>query len=168
MTNALQKVGNVDYLIVTIRGQRVIIDDDLASLYGVPTKRLNEQVRRNKERFPQDFMYQLSTDEHQNMRSQFATASRRNIRYMPYVFTEHGAIMAANVLNSPRAIAMSVIVVRAFVRLRQLALSVGELAKKVNALEKKYDAKFKMVFDAVRQLMLPPESPRRRIGFHKD
>ncbi|MFA7159324.1 MAG: ORF6N domain-containing protein [Kiritimatiellia bacterium] len=161
-----------------MRGQAVILDSDLAALYGVTTKRLNEQVRRNKERFPENFMFQLTASEWDSLRSQFATAftvsmrsqiataSKRNIRYRSYAFTEHGAIMAATILNSRQAIQMSIIVVTAFVRLRRMALSVEGLARKVLEIEKKYDRQFKVVFDAVRQLMSPPEPPRKRIGFN--
>lgn len=166
-----------DQCITRIRGHAVIRDSDLAALYGVPVKRLNEQVRRNKERFPENFMFQLTDAEWQSLRSQIATvstgrirsqiatASKRNIRYRPYAFTEHGAIMAATVLNSPQAIKMSIAVVTAFVNLRRMALSVEVLARKVNALEGKYDKQFKAIFDAVRRLMAPPEHPRRPIGF---
>jgi hypothetical protein len=163
-------------VITRIRGHAVILDSDLAALYGVPSKRLNEQVRRNKERFPEHFMFQLTDSEWKNLRSQIATAStgrirsqiatasKRNIRYMPYAFTEHGAIMAANVLNSPRAIEMSIAVVTAFLKLRRMALSVEGLARKVNELEGKYDKQFKVVFDAVRRLMKPPEPTMKRVG----
>ena len=120
MAEEIVLVDQIEPLIVTIRGHNVLLDQDLAALYGVPTKRLNEQVRRNRERFPGDFMFQLTDDEIELMRSQNATASKRNIRYRPYAFTEHGAIMAANVLNSPRAVEVAVFVVRAFVKLRQL------------------------------------------------
>ena len=155
-------------LILTIRDQRVILDSDLATLYGSTTKRLNEQLRRNRERFPEDFVFQLTRQEFDILRSQFATSSPHGgRRYLPHAFTEHGAIMAANVLNSPRAITMSVEVVRAFVRLRRMALSVDELSRKVTALERKYDGQFKVVFDALRQLMAPlPDPPKPRIGFH--
>jgi len=154
-------------VITRIRGHAVILDADLANLYGVTVKRLNEQVRRNADRFPEDFVFQLSEHEWQILRSQFATSKGRGgRRYRPYAFTEHGAIMAANVLSSTQAIKMSVVVVRAFVRLRRMALSVEKLAHKVDELEQKYDKQFKIVFDAVRRLMNPPsEPPRKRIGF---
>lgn len=166
------ELANITPLILTIRGHRVILDADLAALYQVPTKRLNEQVKRNAERFPDEFMFQLTKAEAEELwasRSQFATLKRgQNIKYLPRVFTEHGALMAANVLNSPRAVAMSVAIVKAFVRLRQMVLSVDELARKVDSLEKKYDTQFKAVFDAFRQLMTPPDPPRRKIGFKTD
>jgi len=155
-------------VITRVRGHAVILDADLAALYGVPVKRLNEQVRRNRDRFPEDFRFQLSAHEWDSLRSQNATLKRGEHRkYRPYAFTEHGAVMAANVLKSKQAIQMSVAVVRAFVKLRRMALSVEGLARKVDALESKYDKQFKVVFDAVRRLMAPPppEPPRKRIGF---
>ena len=152
--------------IVRLRGQAIILDSDLAALYGVTVKRLNEQVRRNIKRFPEDFCFQLTLAEAQRSRSQFATLKRgQNIKYLPYAFTEHGAIMAANVLRSERAEEMSVAVVRAFVKLRRMALSVEGLARKVASLENKYDASFRAVFEAIRDLMEPPQPPRKRIGF---
>ncbi len=157
---------------------RVMLDSDLARLYGVPTKALNQAVKRNQKRFPEIFMFRLTARECANlrsqvvisrlptMRSQIVTASRRNLRFQPFAFTEHGALMAANVLNSPRAIRMSVQIISAFVRLRRMALSVEALARKVGQLESRYDAQFKGVFEAIRQLMAPPDPPRRQIGFH--
>ena len=155
----------IEQKIYVIRGERVILDRDLADIYGVTTKRLNEQVKRNIKRFPEDFMFQLTTDELEEMRSQIATASKRNVRFPPYVFTEHGAIMAANVLSSERAVEASVQVIRAFVKLRQMLTSNAELSKKVEALEKKYDTQFKVVFDAIKKLMMPPDKPKENIGF---
>ncbi len=154
--------------IVTLRQHRVILDSDLAALYGVTTKRFNEAVKRNAERFPEDFRFQLTMEEFDALRSQNATSntSRGGRRYAPFAFTEHGALMAANVLNSPRAVLTSIAIVRAFLRLRGLALSVEELARKVGALESRYDDQFKIVFDAIRQLLTPPVKPRREIGFH--
>ena len=153
--------------ILLIRGHKVMLDADLADLYGVTTKRLNEQVKRNQDRFPTDFMFQLTKDEKAKVvancdhlaRLKFSPAS-------PYAFTEYGAIMAASVLNTPRAVEMSIFVVRAFVRLRQMLASNAELARKLAALEKKYDAQFKVVFDAIRELMTPPAPKKQRsIGF---
>jgi len=165
MAKNLPAVADASELIVRVRGQAVILDADLAALYGVPTKRLNEQVKRNQERFPEDFVFQLSWEEAKRSRSQNATLKRGgNVKYRPYAFTEHGAVMAANVLKSDQAIQMSVAVVRAFVRLRRMALSVEGLARKLNALESKYDRHFKIVFDAIRELMAAP--PGKRIeGF---
>ena len=153
-------------LIVTIRGHRVILDADLAFLYGVSTKAFNQAIKRNTERFPESFAFQLSTEEWEAMRSQNVTASKRNVRFLPFAFTEHGALMAANVLNSARAITMSVALVETFIKLRQMALSVEELTRKVGILENHYDEQFKIVFDAIRQLLEPPETPTKEIGFH--
>ena len=156
--------------ILVIRGHKVILDADLAELYGVNTKVLNQAVKRNASRFPVDFMFQLSAGEAETVRrsrSQSVILKRgENIKYLPNAFTEHGALMLANVLNSERAAQTSVQVVRAFVRLRQMLASNAELARKLAALENKYDAQFKVVFDAIRQLMSPPEPKRREIGFH--
>jgi hypothetical protein len=155
--------------IIRLRGQTVILDSNLAVLYGVTVKRLNEQVKRNAERFPEHFMFRLTGSEWTSLRSQNATSkSHGGRRYTPYAFTEHGAIMAATLLNSPQAIKMSIAIVTAFVKLRRMALSVETLARKVAALENRYDASFQAVFNAIRDLMAPPVSPRKRIGFHPD
>ena len=161
-------IGRVEQAILVIRGEKVILDADLAVLYGVSTTRLNEQVKRNSDRFPKDFAFRLTKGEFDNLISQSATSSSKHggRRKLPLVFTEHGAIMAANVLNSERAIQASVAVVRAFVRLRQILASNAELARKLEDLERKYDRQFKIVFDAIRQLMTPPEPKRKQIGFH--
>lgn len=158
----------IERAIYLIRGQKVILDSDLAKLYGTSTKRFNEQVRRNADRFPDDFMFQLSDEEWESLRSHIATSKkgRGGRRYAPFAFTEHGAVMAANVLNSPRAVQSSIEVVRAFVRLREMLASHKGLARKLDALEKKYDHHFKVVFDAIRQLMIPPTQTERRMGFH--
>ena len=155
-------------MIHVIRGQKVMLDSDLANLYGVTTKRLNEAVSRNPRRFSSSFTFQLTEKEAESLRSQIATSNegRGGRRYLPYAFTEHGALMLANVLNSERATQTSVMVVRAFVKLRQMLASNAELARKLETLEKKYDAQFKVVFDAIRQLMSPPAKPKREIGFH--
>ena len=157
--------------ILVLRGQRVMLDADLAELYGVTTKRLNEQVKRNQERFPDDFMFRLTAKEANELnRSQFATGSQkhRDPRFTPYAFTEHGAIQAANVLNSPRAIEMSVYVVRAFVHLREALATHKELAKKLEQLERKlntHDQAIAGILEAIRSLMTPPLSTKRPIGF---
>lgn len=156
----------VERAILPIRNQKVILDTDLARLYGVTTKRLNEQVKRNSERFPGDFMFQLTDKEKARVVANCDHLAR--LKYspvLPYAFTEHGAIMAAGVLNTSKAIEVSLYVVRAFVRIREYLATHKELARKLAALEKKYDAQFKVVFDALRQLMTPPGKPRRRIGF---
>jgi len=161
--------------ILEFRGQKVMIDADLAELYGVTTKRLNEQVRRNIERFPQDFMFQLSAEEFDCLRSQIATsnspAARGGRRHLPYAFTEHGAIMAASVLNSPRAIETSVYVVRAFVRIRELISTHKELSHKLDELERKvmsHDQAITGLIHAIRELMTPPATKKRPIGFGRN
>ena len=152
-----------------IRGQKVMLDADLAEVYGVTTRRLNEQVKRNRKRFPEDFMFQLSKAEAQEFvnRSQFATGSQkhRDPRYRPYAFTEHGAVMLASVLSSPIAVEASIQVVRAFIKLRTILAAHKELAQKITELEQKYDERFKVVFAAIKQLMEPPPGPKRQIGF---
>jgi hypothetical protein len=156
--------------IITIRGEKVIMDQELAALYGVEVKRLNEQVKRNRNRFPDDFVFRLTPEEVEDMRSQIATASsRRNARFSPYAFTEHGAIMAATVLNSPRAVEMSVFVVRAFVKMREEMLSTATLAKRLAEVEKDlltHDAALRDLYQKLRPLLLPPPEPERKpIGF---
>ena len=165
---ALIPLERIERAILRLRGHNVMLDADLARLYGVTTKRFNEQVKRNAGRFPADFMFQLTQQEYAHLRSQIATSSATGHggrRHPPYVFTEHGAIMAANVLNSPRAVQVSILVVRAFVRLRRMLQSNAELAKKLDELEAKYDAQFRVVFQAIRELMMPPPVLRKRIGF---
>jgi phage regulator Rha-like protein len=163
-------VERIERAIFSIRGEKVMLDSDLAELYGVETRALNQAVKRNASRFPKDFMFQLTAEEAETIRlsrSQIVILKRgENIKYLPFAFTEHGALMLANVLNSERAAQTSVQVVRAFVRLRQMLASNAELARKLDAMERKYDAQFKVVFDAIRQLMSPPEPKRREIGFH--
>lgn len=151
-----------------LRGCNVMLEADLADLHGVTTRRFNEQVRRNVRRFPGDFMFQLTREEYTNLRSRIATSSSAahgGRRHPPFAFTEHGAIMAASVLNSVRAVQVSILVVRAFVRLRQMLQSNAALARKIQALEAKYDGQFDVVFQAIRELMTPPATPRKRIGF---
>lgn len=159
----------IERTIFTCRGVKVVLDENLAAIYGVTTKRLNEQVKRNRQRFPQDFCFQLTASELEVIRSQFATASRRNVRYPPFVFTEHGALMAANVLKTRRAAEMSVFVVRAFVRLREVAQVHQQLAARLSELEHKvsrHDTDLQAIIRAVRQLMAPPGTPPKRpIGF---
>ncbi len=154
--------------ILEVRGQRVLLDSDLADLYELDTKRLNEQVKRNADRFPADFMFQLSPDEFSNLKSQFATSSWGGRRTLPYAFTEHGAIMAASVLNSKRAVEMSVYVVRAFVQLRDLLSSQKLLAEQVAKLERRvshHDNSLAEIIDALRSLMERPSPAKRGIGF---
>jgi hypothetical protein len=159
----------IERSILFIRGQKVMLDNDLASLYGVETKALNQAVKRNWDRFPDDFMIQLTYEELDNWRSQIVTsnpAAKMGIRRRPYAFTEQGEAMLSSVLRSPRAVAVNIEIMRAFVRLRQMLTSHADLARKLNALEKKYDSQFKIVFDTIRQLMEPPPAkPKPPIGF---
>ncbi|MDD3180892.1 MAG: ORF6N domain-containing protein [Opitutaceae bacterium] len=172
-TSDLVPVEHIQSRILVLRGVRVVLDRDLAVLYGVTTKRLLEQVRRNRERFPKDFCFQLERSEVANLRSQIATSSRTHggWRYAPYAFTEHGALMAANVLNSPDAVAMSVHVVRAFVRLRQLMANHRALAAKLAELDARagnHDEQLAAIVAAIRQLTTPDAPAHgRRIGFHR-
>ena len=162
------QIERVENAILLIRGERVIHDSNLAALYDVETRSLLQAVKRNSERFPSDFMFQLTRKEFDSLRSQSVISKGRGgRRYLPYAFTEHGAIMAANVLNSKTAVQASVQVVRAFIRLPQMLTSNAELARKLGELESKYDAQFSVVFDAIRQLMTPPEPQRKQIGFTK-
>jgi hypothetical protein len=177
----------VDDTILTVRGQKVILDSDLARIYGVEVKRLNEQVKRNRDRFPGDFAFQLTPQEVTDLRSQFATSNtpdfrpklrfqfgtskigRGGRRYLPYAFTEHGAIMAATVLNSSKAVEMSVFVVRAFVKMREQLLTTATLAKRLAEVEKlllTHDSALQALYQAIRPLLLPPPEPDRpKIGF---
>jgi len=161
---------SIERSILQIRGQRVILDSDLAAISGVTTQRLNQQVRRNSDRFPIDFSFVLTGRELASLKLQIATSKsgRGGRRTLPIAFTEHGAVMAANVLNSPIAVSASIQVVRAFVRLREILSTHKDLARKLDELEKKYDENFRVVFEAIRQLMAPPTPPdkKRRIGFH--
>ena len=155
-----------------IRGQKVLLDTDLAELYGVETKALNRAVKRNFGRFPDDFMIQLTAEEAERLRFQIGTLKTgrgRHRKYRPYAFTEQGVAMLSSVLRSERAVRVNIEIMRAFVQLRQMLSSHADLARKLAALEKKYDAQFKVVFDAIRELTTPPEPTRkRRIGFMSD
>ncbi len=162
----------IESVIIVARGHRVLLAADLARIYGVETRVLNQAVKRNGEKFPEDFMFRLTRDEAESLvrsRSQSVILKRgQNIKFLPYVFTEHGAIMAANVLNSPHAVQMSVFVIRAFVRLRHVVTTHKALAGKLAELEQivaSHDGHIKTLFDAIRQLMEPPTSKSRRIGF---
>ena len=164
----------IEKTILLIRGQKVMLDRDLAELYEVPTKRLNEQVRRNLARFPEDFMFRMTKEEFENWRSQFATSNpsvRMGLRRRPYAFTEQGVAMLSSVLHSERAIEVNIAIMRAFVRLREIMTTHKDLARKLDDLEKKlgeHDKNFQIVFEAIRQLMLPPPEPvnKGRFGFH--
>jgi hypothetical protein len=168
---SLIPVERIERSILLIRGHKAMLDSDLAGLYEVTTKRLNEQVRRNLSRFPEDFMLQLTESETQLLRSQFATSKkgRGGRRYPPYAFTERGVAMLSSILNSERAIQVNIEIMRAFVRLRQILASNKELAKRLDDLEKKYDAQFRVVFEAIRQLMELPvpeqEPPEKQMDF---
>jgi hypothetical protein len=154
--------------IFLIRSQKVMLDADLAGLYGVPTRTLNQAVSRNVERFPEDFMFQLSWDEAKGLlRSQFVTLKRgQHLKYRPYAFTEQGVAMLSSVLKSKRAVQVNIAIMRAFVRLREILATHKDLARKLTAMEKKYDAQFRVVFEAIHKLMAPaPLPPKRQIGF---
>jgi hypothetical protein len=166
MPGAIHITSDVEQLILVIRGHRVMLDSALASLYGVDTKRLVEAVHRNSTRFPSDFMFQLTSQEFDGLRSQIATSkpARGGRRYLPYVFTEQGVAMLSSVLRSERAVQVNVEIMRAFVRLRQLLTENAGLARRLDELEARYDRQFKAVFDAIRQLMAPPPPSQRQLG----
>jgi hypothetical protein len=176
------KPENIVRLVFFVRGEKVMFDADLAKLYGVSTKALNQAFRRNKQRFPSDFAFQLSSAEYDNLRSQIVTSSAggTNLRSQivtsslhggrrrpPYAFTEQGVAMLSSVLRSGRAVEVNIAIMRTFVQLRRLMDTNRDLARKIEALEKKYDEQFAVVFEAIKQLITPPEPPRRRIGFHQ-
>jgi len=166
-----RKVASIEGAIYLIRGQRVMFDSDLAAIYGVTTKRLNEQLKRNRARFPKDFAFQLTTEEFRNLRSQNATSKGRGgRRYLPWAFSEHGAIMLASALNSDIAVQASIRVVRAFVRLREMVVANAQLAAKLKELGERLDSHDEAIVDlfaALKRLLEPPEPPKRReIGFH--
>ena len=163
--STLVPVEVIEKHILVLRNQKVILDKDISQPYGVPTKVLIQAVKRSLKRFPPDFMFQLNGDEFEILRSQIVTSSWGGRRYFPYAFTEQGIAMLSSVLNSERAIAVNIEIMRAFVRLREMVASHKELAKKLQELEKKYDAQFKVVFDAIHALLEPPKKPKRRIGF---
>ena len=183
------RLDQIDHAILFLRGHRVLLDSDLAALYGVEAKALNQAVKRNAERFPADFMFKLTPEEAGALRSQSvilktkgpgiagisdlrsqSVTSSGGRRYLPYAFTEQGVAMLSSVLRSPRAVQVNIEIMRAFVRLRQLLQSNAELAAKLDALEKKYDSHFRIVFEAIRELMTPPEvqtNPANPIGFSR-
>jgi len=160
----------IEQKIFLIQGQKVMIDRDLANLYGVSTKALLQAVRRNKKRFPTDFAYQLTEQEFNNLRSQFVTSSWGGRRYLPYAFTEQGIAMLSSVLRSERAVLVNIAIMRAFVKLREAMVAHKELASQLKVLERKvgeHDEEIQAIFKAIRQLMVPPpEKPKRQIGFH--
>ena len=168
--SALVLTRKVGSKILVLRNQKVILDSDLAELYGVPVKQLNQQVKRNRDRFPSDFVFTVTSAEYEDLRSQNATSSSKHggRRYLPHAFTEHGAIMAATVLNSKRAIEMSVFVVRAFVRMREAILDNQRIAAKLDELENRLDAhdgSIEELVEAIRELIAPLPASNRRIGF---
>ncbi len=168
---ALIPVEMIEKKILLIRGHKVMLDSDLAMLYEVETFNLNKAVKRNIDRFPEDFMFQLTKEEAGSLRFQFGiskTEGRGGRRYLPYVFTEQGVAMLSTVLNSKRAVKVNIEIMRTFVRLRQMLASNAELARKLADMEKKYDAQFKVVFDAIRQLMSPAVPKKGKIGFVRE
>jgi hypothetical protein len=160
----MERIQKTIYL---VRGQKVMLDRDLAALYEVPTKVLKQAVKRHADRFPDDFMFVLNRKEFMNWRSQFVTSNsdRMGLRHAPMAFTEQGVAMLSSVLSSPRAIQVNIAIMHAFVQLRIILSTHTGLARKLEELEKKYDAQFRVVFDAIRQLMTPPDPPRKQIGF---
>jgi len=166
VTNILTS-ERIDRSILLIRGHKVTLDADLAELYGVETRALLQAVSRNQKRFPEDFMFQMSKEEYELLRSQIVISKkgRGGRRYLPYVFTEQGVAMLSSVLRSERAVQVNIEIMRAFVRLRELVATHKYLARKLETLEKRYDAQFKVVFDAIRELMAPPTPKKRKIGF---
>ena len=157
----------IESKILLLRGKKVILDRDLGVLYGVETKALKQAVKRNLKRFPDDFMFELTQEEFNDWRSQFVTSKsdRKGLRYRPYAFTENGVAMLSSVLNSEQAVMVNIQIMRTFTRLREILATHGELKLKIEEMEKKYDGQFRVVFEAIRQLMAPPVKPRKKIGF---
>jgi len=163
--NDIVSIEQVQQVIYLIRGQRVMLSSDLARLYEVAPKVLMQAVKRNAERFPDDFMYQLTPQEFAILKSQIVISSWGGCRTMPYAFTEQGVAMLSSVLRSPRAIQVNIAIMRTFARLRHILASHADLARKLDELERKYDEQFRIVFEAIRELVNPPEPPPKRIGF---
>jgi hypothetical protein len=162
-------IERIERAILLVRGHKVMLSSDLAVLYGVEPRALVQAVKRNLDRFPPDFMFQLAPREWENLKSQFVISSWGGARSRPFAFTEQGVAMLSSVLNSPRAVAVNIEIMRAFVRLRQILASHADLARRLDELEQRYDAQFKVVFDAIRELMKPPDPPPvPRIGFITD
>lgn len=159
----------IERKIYLIRDHKVMLDSDLAELYGVEVKQLKRQVRRNITRFPEDFMFELQKEENESLRSHFGTLKRgEHAKYLPYAFTENGVAMLSSVLNSERAVEVNIQIMRTFTRLRQLLLTHKDLHRKIEEMEKKYDQQFRVVFDAIRQLMKPDEPKKGKIGFRRE
>ena len=166
---ALMAAERIESSILLIRGHKIILDKDLARMYGVTTGNLNKAVSRNVERFPEDFMFRLKPEEFKNLKFQFGISSWGGTRNPPRAFSEHGVAMLSRVLRSRRAVRVNIEIMRAFVRLRQMLSAHADLARRLDELEKKYDAQFRVVFDAIRELMTPlPAPPGKRIGFQSE
>ena len=160
---------NIINRIYFIRGIKIMLDEDLAILYGIETKVLNQAVKRNLDRFPEDFMFQLTQEEFDFLRSQFVTLEKgrgRHRKYLPIAFTEHGILMLSSVLKSDRAIKVNIQIMRTFTRLRRMLLTHEELKRKIEDMEERYDSQFKVVFDAIKQLMIEKKQPKKKIGFN--
>ncbi len=158
----------IESKILLLRGKKVMLDKDLAALYGVETFNLNKAVKRNIDRFPEDFMFQLNTEEFKSLTFHFGISSWGGTRKLPYAFTENGVAMLSSVLNSRRAVQVNIQIMRTFTRIREMLATHKDLQKKIEDMEKKYDAQFKVVFDAIRELMRPPETKKRKIGFGRE
>jgi hypothetical protein len=156
----------IEKRIFIIRGQKVMLDFHIAELYQVETKTLKRAVKRNRDRFPDDFCFELTSEEFQNLRYQIGTSKWGGTRYSPYAFTEQGIAMLSGILSSTRAVQVNIAIMRSFVKLREVLATHKDLVRKLEDLEKKYDAQFQIVFDAIRQILTPPEKPKRGIGFH--
>jgi phage regulator Rha-like protein len=166
--NGIISEGRVENKIFLIRGQKVMLDSDLAELYGVPTKRLNEAIKRNIRRFPEEFMFTLTQEEAKSLRSQFATSIRGGRRYLPYAFTEQGVAMLSSVLRSERAIQINILIIKTFVRLRQVLATHKELAIKFKELEQKvgqHGEQIQAIFDVIKEMLAVPEKPEKKMGF---
>ena len=167
-TQALMPAERIEFAILVVRGERVLLDEDIAALYGVETKALIRAMKRSLDRFPLDFMFQLTQEEVESLRCQFGTSKGRGgRRYLPYAFTEQGVAMLSSVLRSERAVRVNIEIMRAFVRLRRVTTTQADLVRRLDELEQKYDGQFTVVFDALRQMMEPPERGTRRIGFQE-
>ena len=168
MSNALVAIEKIERKIYLIRGKKVMLDKDLAELYKVETKVLLQAVKRNKDRFPEDFMFQLDQEEYEALRSQFVTSNkgRGGRRFKPYAFTEQGIAMLSSVLNSKRAIQVNIQIMRTFTKLREMIENNKDLRKKIEEIEKKYDSQFQIVFEAIKQLIEPEVKPKRKVGFY--
>ncbi|MHB1661424.1 MAG: ORF6N domain-containing protein [bacterium] len=167
MPDSIVPTELIERKIYLIRGKKIMLDSDLAELYDVETRVLNQAVKRNIARFPEDFMFQLSKEESSELsRSQFVTLKRgQNIKYLPHAFTENGVAMLSSILNSERAIQVNIQIMRTFTKIREMLASHKDLREKIEEMEKKYDSQFKIVFNAIKELMAPPEKPKKRIGF---